>query len=90
VRAKAPSPLRSAFWSASGVQPHNPLKFPFFPLYSHKSLSKLVSHPQKTLNFARQNLRKPQQKPTSSTLVKPEFFLAAPHPFRARRPPATV
>jgi hypothetical protein len=67
--------------NASGVQTHNPLIFPLFPLDSCKFLSKLVSPPQKTLNFAHQNLRKPQQNPTSSTLVKPDFFWCPPgHP----------
>jgi len=36
--------------------------------------------PPKALNFVHQNLRKPQQNPTSSSLVKPEFFCRPPGP----------
>ena len=45
-------------------------------------VEKVHSTPQKGLNFVRQNLRKPQQNPTSSTLVTPKYFLAPARPAR--------
>jgi hypothetical protein len=56
-----------------GVRPQE-----FFVL-SHSSLPSLPpATPRKPLNFDRQNLRKPQQNPTPSTLVNREILVAPP------------
>jgi hypothetical protein len=50
-------------------------------LFSSFILHPFLLPPQKTSDFVRKNLRKPQQNPPSSTLVNPETLLA-PRPSR--------
>jgi hypothetical protein len=62
-------------------------------LLAHPSVAWVVSvssfstlpPPPKTCNFAPQNLQKPQQKPTSSTLVNPKIFLSPTPPVTATK-----